>query len=228
MFGQRSLSAVTSLDNEALRDELTGAGHRRLPDHTRADLIDAVYCLRNKMSLPDWISPKQEARHRKVSSKWFMREGLYRRRVTVPTWSGDNWVTRLRRRQVGVNSLAEALLRTPQFVVGTGRHYDLAIMRGSDLSQDQRRTSSLRQEAFIRGLRAPVPAVGCVLRVIMSDELLKSMGMSQLIIMHNPIPDLFARHRLLQICSGNDLRAVCLTHDKPWDCWSGFVFAVSK
>ncbi len=69
----------------------------------------------------------------------------------------------------------------------TENSYRLAIIRGDVLQLSQRQNQNIRDEAEIHGYRTPPAGLAPFVRETVTNEHLKQLGLSALIVMHEPI-----------------------------------------
>lgn len=85
-----------------------------------------------------------------------------------------------------------SILTNPGFVPGQpGQVYKVAIIKATDpaidLDDSMPRASRADGEAQRRGWTKPPMEVACLLRLTVTNEMIRSMGLSQIVVMHDPV-----------------------------------------
>ena len=147
--------------------------------------------------------------------------------------TGEAWIARLEASGHKVSDYAKQLLLSADFVsTKKGTIHQLVVLPGKFWSSDNvRTTKNIRAEADKRKLVKPNAEVGCLIRMMFSNEDIVSMGLSWLVAMHEPIEDSGGSPFLLgtDVHDGDSwLYARWDSLDYRWDERSGFVFAVSQ
>jgi len=151
--------------------------------------------------------------------------------LTSDGTTGEEWITRLKKQNFRLSDYAKQVLRSSAFVSTTGVTYNVAIIKGTEFSNEERTTSRIREVAASRGYATPHPEVACLLREKLSDEELEAMGLWWLVTMHEPINVSGGGPRLLGASrdgGGRWLDAYCDQPDSRWDRECGFAFVVPQ
>ena len=110
--------------------------------------------------------------------------------VTSDGTTGRNWITRLETLGVRVSNEARVLLRSPDFKPTSGLTTKIAVRKSTPLDdKDWWGIEEIRAEAGQRKLGKPEPEVACLIREKFTDEEIEVMGLSRILIMHEPIDD---------------------------------------
>lgn len=152
--------------------------------------------------------------------------------VTSDGTTGLEWIDRLKAAGHKVNDYAEQLLRSSDFVPTNGMTTKSVVLPGKLWTTDSNRlTKNIRAEALKRKLVKPNVEVACLIRMMCTNEEIRSMGLLRLVIMHKPIKDAAGSSVLLTVLAGVSeswLDAYWVRPVYQWDSRSGFVFAVPQ
>ncbi len=146
--------------------------------------------------------------------------------------TGEAWIVRLEAAGHKVGDYAKQLLRSADFVPTKGVVTKIVVLPGKFWSSDNARmTKNIRAEADKRKLAKPNAEVGCLMRMMFSNEDIALMGLRWLIVMHEPIKDADGYPLLLGTDANDGGSWLNAYWDLPGDQWRerrGFVFAVSQ
>jgi len=145
--------------------------------------------------------------------------------------TGPQWIARLEAKGFRLSKWAKDLLNSKEFQPTSGVTYQIAVIRGTRFSDDDRITSKIRDEAERRGWAKPNPEVACLIREMFSDEELEAMGLWWIVVFHEPIEDSDGDPRLLatnRVGVGRWLSAFYVRPGDNWNSEDGFAFAVSQ
>ena len=152
--------------------------------------------------------------------------------VTSDGTTGLEWIGRLKAAGHKVNDYTEQLLRSSDFVPTNGMTTKIAVLPGKLWTTNSNRlTKNIRAEALKRKLVKPNVEVACLIRMMFTNEEIRSMGLHRLVIMHKPINDVGGSSGLLTVGAGGSgswLGAYWDDPDYRWDSQDGFVFAVPQ
>lgn len=151
--------------------------------------------------------------------------------VTSDGTTGEQWIERLKGKNICVDTCAEQLLLSPDFKPTNGVIYKVVIINGSFWGTlNERVARNIRAEANKRDLVVPNAEVACLLREAFTTAELQAMGLLVIVIMHEPIQtnDLCPRLLDLEYQGGRwGLRTFFGDSEIRWNNGSGFVFVVS-
>lgn len=148
--------------------------------------------------------------------------------VTSDGRNAEGLTRTLEQKNFRVSWHAEEVMQSPQFIITSGRTYQLGIIYGDEISDEKRSTANVREEAKKRGWLTPPAEVAHLTREKISDNDLERMGVWWLMIMHEPIevsddgPGFLALDRT----DGGRWLAYYDRPDCGWDRGDGFVFVV--
>lgn len=149
--------------------------------------------------------------------------------LTTHGRSGEQCIAYLEKKRYNISVLGRELLYSEKFVVTNGVTYTLAVIIGREFKNAVRTNRNIRAEALKRGYLEPPVEVAPYLRELVSDRDLKEMGLSALIVMHEPITN---SHGALEVFSisrhdkGYWLDASPGNPDYAWSYEYGFAFLV--
>ena len=162
---------------------------------------------------------------------WREQDGIIRFSVTSDGTTGEGWITRLESKGNKVSPYAKQVLRSTAFQPTNGVTTEIAVMKGSLFTDDDRITSKIRAKAKEYQFQTPHAEVACLIREMFTDEEIKEMGLTWIVTMHEPIEDSDRYPYLL----GTDRRGgspwLDANDDEPGDGWNrdiGFAFAVPQ
>jgi len=159
------------------------------------------------------------------------KDGVIYLAVTSNGMTGPQWIEHLEGKGFRVSDYAKQPLRSKDFRPTTGMTYEIAILKGLLFEENDRVTSKIRAKAESLNLTKPNAEVVCLIRENFSDEEIKAMGLTRIIVMHEPIkdadgyPNLFGAYRL------DDGRRLYADYDYPDRRWrddGGFAFSVPQ
>jgi len=168
--------------------------------------------------LLEWLAKKRS---------WYEKDGIIYFSVTSDGTNGEEWIARLKKNGLGVTDYAKSLLRSEDFKPTKGVKYEIAVLKGTLSTDSDRTTKKIRAEADKRKLITPSAEIACLVREMFTDENLKAMGITWLVIMHNPIEDFLGDWRLLtanRFGRGRWLDACVGLPNVQWRQNDGFAF----
>jgi len=168
---------------------------------------------------------------------WREEKGIIRRSVDIIRLSanadgttGPLWIPRLKSQGCEVHQVAESILCSPEFTLSKPGTLEIAILRGILFKSDDRYTSAIRAMANDFGFTKPEMDASCILREILSNEVVRAMRLRWIVIMHEPF-NLDGIATLLRVGRPADGRWLSTTNDYPTGWWprddGGFAFAVA-
>ena len=145
--------------------------------------------------------------------------------------TGSEWPGRLAKKGHRVFGYAKSVLESPDFVSTSCITSEIAVLKGSLFSDENRVTKKIRVEAERRKLEKPNAEVACLIRENFSDEELEAMGLWWIVAMHDPIKDSDGGPDLLGASRDDGGRWLFAYYGEPDGRWSrddGFAFAVPQ
>jgi len=130
------------------------------------------------MEIPYAFSSKHDS--------WYEKDGVIYFSVTSDGTIGEDWISRLERKDVPVSDYAKNILRSVDFKSTIGV-FKVAILKTTLI--DKRTIRRINAEAEKRGLSRPSAELACLIRDKFTNREIKTMGFSDIIIMHQPICD---------------------------------------
>jgi len=158
---------------------------------------------------------------------WRKKNGVIYFTVTSDGTTGEEWIKRLEKGGYNVGFYAKQLLNSKDFRPTKGVKYEIAVLKGVLFPDDDRVTKKIRAEADKRKLTTPNAEVACFIREMFTDKEIKAMGLTWIIVMHEPIKDSRGVLHLLSVDRddlGQWLRTYYGSPDRQWDRVSGFAF----
>ena len=164
------------------------------------------------------------------TSLWFEKDGMIYFTVTSNGKSGKDWIKHFESKGIKIGDYArQILLKIKPSKKGTVTQ--IAVIKGEFFSDDNRITSNIRIEADKRKFGKPNAEVGCLIRDMFTDEEIKKMGLSWIVIMHEPIKDSDGDPYLLCTYRSDDDSWLCADYGNPdvrWNREDGFAFVASQ
>jgi hypothetical protein len=160
--------------------------------------------------------------------RWIEKDNVIYFTLVSNGKTGDEWITYLNSKKFPVGSYAQSVLRHGNFKpTRAGTVHNVAVLKGDSFSDNSRTTKDIRAEAKKRKMTDPHAEVACLIRDAFSDKEIEEMGLSWIIIMHEPIPDSDGDSDLLGSCryDGYKLNAYSGRPGHSWGCDSGFAFS---
>ena len=152
-------------------------------------------------------------------------------KVTSNGKTGAEWIDRLKKKGFRVSDYAKSILISDDFKPTKGITTEVAVLKGMLFEDKNRLTKNIRTEAEKRKLQKPDAEIACLIREKFTDEELEKMGITWLVVMHEPIEDSDGDPILLVISrygGGRHLDADCGSPGGWWGLESGFVFLVPQ
>lgn len=149
--------------------------------------------------------------------------------VTSRNTTGEEWVEGLH-----VGGRAKSLLLSKDFKPTDGITTEVVVLKGA-LFEDSTDSSEILKkvcpEGSSRKLETPNAEIICLIREKFTNEELEALGLSSIIVMHEPIKDSDGDPALLCMNSSGNGHWLGAVYDSPGYGWSrdlGFVFTVSQ
>ncbi len=161
---------------------------------------------------------------------WREQDGVIYFSVTSDGTTGEDWITRLESKGRRIGNLANQVLHSPDFKPTSGVTTEVAVLKGMLFSDDDRITKKIRAKADKCKLTKPNAEVACLICEKFTDEELEAMGLSWIVVMHEPIEDSDGVPILLVADRHDDGRWLSACYAYPGGRWGrgfGFAFAVS-
>ena len=160
---------------------------------------------------------------------------LHEIRFTLPATDGTTrrqWIKRLEKKGFRVCDDAKQLLLSSEFKPTKGVIHEVVIIKGDYWKKDdERTTANIRAEADKRKLEKPNAEVAFLIREKFTDKELEAMGLTWIIVMHEPIKDSDRGPHSLSMgrLEGDGwLYAIYGTPDSRWNHDDGFAFVVPQ
>ena len=147
--------------------------------------------------------------------------------VTSDGRTGKKFVKSLEKAGYRVGNHAKDVMGKPAFVSTTGIVYKPVVILGEQFEDNKRITSNIRKFAEERKFITPPTGLAPLLREAISDEEIERMGLSALIVMHEPITDSDGYPNLLLVYRDGVGRWLDACWGGPayrWHCQDGFIF----
>lgn len=161
-------------------------------------------------------------------------EPIFLPSITSDGRTGKQFITDLEKKKFQVGNEAKFCMTKSKdadgklaFVSSSGVTYKPVIIKGEAFEDNERITSNIRRVAAERKYITPPAELAPLLREAISDEQIAQMGLTWLIVMHEPITDSDGYPYLLGVGrrgGGRGLRAYWDDPDDRWRRVSGFVF----
>ena len=127
--------------------------------------------------------------------KYRDEEGVVYFQLTSDGTTGEEWIKFLEDESIYTTDQSKKLLLSKYFKPTTGITYEIAVLKGSLIAKDsggiaidgKHVTERICQEVKKHELVAPHPEVACLIHKKFSFEELRTMGLSQIATMHDPI-----------------------------------------
>lgn len=88
-----------------------------------------------------------------------------------------------------IDAYVKQWILSPEFKTTTGKIYNIKIVKGELLTNENRTDKGVRQEAERRKLLTPSVEMACLIRYYFTDEELIKIGLGRLMVMHQPFKD---------------------------------------
>ncbi len=157
--------------------------------------------------------------------EWREENGVVYFSVTSDGTDGRGWVERLQKKGFRVGG--DNVFFNPSFKPTKGVVYNIAVIKGNTFEEDSRTTRNIREDATERRFLDLHPEAAGLIREKFSDEDLEAMGLSGIIVMHEPVRDLSGIPIILAVIreAGGRLLDTCLGgSDIRWRKGYGFAF----
>jgi hypothetical protein len=163
--------------------------------------------------------------------RWSEKDGVISFTTVSDGTTGQRWFTRLEASGKRVGPYAKSVLLSKDFVSTTGVTTLVRVLKGELWSDNERITRNIRAEADRRKFIKPNAEVACLIRDLFSNADIKTMGLTWIVAMHDPIEDSVGLPRLLTADRNDDDYSLDACLDHPGDGWrrvSGFAFALPQ
>lgn len=165
------------------------------------------------------------------SCAWREEDGVIRFTVVSDGTTGKGWISRMHKNDIAVGDMAEELLLSSHFKPTKGVVTHVAVLKGTLFDERHRITRDVRTAASLRRLAMPNPEVSCLIREAFTNAEIRAMGLSLIVVMHEPIKEPEGALCLLGVdcddvnpwiesCSGKI--------ETGWHALNGFAFAASQ
>ncbi len=183
---------------------------------------------------PDFDNAMHEALRPAIQSvlvaatrSWREKDGVIYLTLISDGTTGSQWVEMFPESPKWTRDV----LLSPDFKPTKGVVYQVAILKGTLFSDNDRVTKKIRKYADDRKLTKPNAELACLIRKNFSNEDIEAMGLVWIVAMHDPIKDSGGVRRLL--CADRDYSARDLdTADghsgRRWFDDGGFAFLLSQ
>ena len=165
---------------------------------------------------------------------WRQEDGVIYFSVTSDGTTGEDWIKRLEGNGFRVGAYTdytEQVLRSPSFRPTSGVTTEVAVLKGTLFTDNDRITKKIRAEADKRKLGRPEPELTCLIREKFADKDIEAMGLIWIVAMHEPINDSGGDPCLLGADRDGGGRWLRAYYGNPVSRRSrghGFAFAVSQ
>lgn len=122
-------------------------------------------------------------------SGWYEENGIIRFSVTSDGTTGEAWAARLEAKGLWLDGGAKLLLGSSHFQPTKGITTRIAVLKGLLFGDDERANRHVCEYAEKSRFVTPRLEVACLIRDKFSDEEMKSMGLSRIVVMHDPFRD---------------------------------------
>ncbi|MDD3102426.1 MAG: hypothetical protein PHE59_04770 [Patescibacteria group bacterium] len=155
--------------------------------------------------------------------------------VTSDGTTGPEWINRLMKNDFRISSQGEQLLCSSEFKSTKSITYHIAVFKSMLFKDEERCTKKIREEAKSRKLGTPNAEIACLIRESFTDGEVKAMGLSNILVMHEPIKN-SGDWYLFNVDCGSGGRwldtfqdhSVENNSDNQWNRGDGFAFVVSQ
>ncbi len=163
--------------------------------------------------------------------KWREQNGVIRFSVISDGTTGDEWIKRLFKKGFRLGNFVRSILLSPDFKATSGMKTEVIILKKMFFDNGKRTTDNILAFATENNFTRPNPETACLIREMFTDEEMESMGLSHIVIMHDPIEDSAGLLCFLGVSSrgfGRCLSAYYSGFGSTWNCFDGFAFAVEN
>ena len=163
---------------------------------------------------------------------WREKDGVIYFSVTSDGTTGEEWIARLEGKGFRVAEDSKSVLRSEDFKPTTGITTEVAVLKGMLFENNERITKNIRKVAGDRKLETPNAEIACLIREMFTDEEIKAMGLTWIIVMHEPIENTNGVPCLLRVFRGVGGLWLYPHRGEPDERYprgsGGFAFAVSQ
>jgi len=167
----------------------------------------------------------------KSTRTWNREKDVIRFSLTSDGTTGKDWIPRLEGKGFRVGEYTRHVLLSKDFVVTTGVVTEVAVLICPKLSGTDRNIYNVLDNATRQMLIKPNAELACLMREKFTDNDIKAMGISYIVVMHEPINDVSGDPTFLALnCygSGNWLAGSESRPGNVWDHHGGFAFVESQ
>ena len=167
----------------------------------------------------------------KPDRRWREEDGVIFFTLTSDGTTGPQWEKRLKKKDVPLSKWARDVLNSPDFVATNGVTYEIAVLKGTLFSDDNRTTGKIHAEADRRNLKKPNAEVACLILDAFTKEEMKAMDLWWIVVMHEPIKGSDGDPCLLYVRRDGDSCSLFTFYGTPDFSWfrdDGFAFVVSQ
>lgn len=165
------------------------------------------------------------------AQKWREENNVVYFSVTSRGTTGEGWIERFERKFYRYGECAEHVLRSPHFKSTNGVTTRVAILKNMHVRVGNPNTKEICTEAGMRKLSTPAPELACLIREKFTDREIKVMGLTRIVVMHEPINDRYGDPRLLYANRHDGGRRLDAYRSMPAEGWPqgvGFAFAIPQ
>ncbi len=178
-------------------------------------------------ALNNFLQRAIEGKFIETDAVWFEKDGVIYFTVTSNGKSGKEWIKHFESKGIKIGDYAsKILLKIKPSKKGTVTQ--IAVIKGEFFSDHNRIMSNIRIEADKRKFEKLNAEVECLIRDMFTDEEIEKMGLSWIVIMHEPIKDSDGDSIFLyagRLDDGSWLRTLQTRFDGRWLRKDGFAFA---
>lgn len=158
--------------------------------------------------------------------KWIIEDGIICFSVKSDGASGNEWITRLNRRDIRLTGKAEKFLLSKRFKATSGKLSKIIILKNSLFQFYEPDLLQIRQYAETLGFSTPDVETACLIREKLSSKDVAEMGCKNIAVMHKPIR-VDGEHLIFNICDIDNITLLSAISEDPNEIWSlggGFAF----
>lgn len=123
------------------------------------------------------------------SKKWREEDGKIYFSVVSDGTTGPEWIERLKKNGCKVEESAKNILRSNGFNPTIGGITTVVVLKNELFEENDRNTKNIRVEADKRNFVKPNAEIACLIREKFLDKEIEDMGISTIVVMHEPIKD---------------------------------------
>ena len=168
----------------------------------------------------------------KGALRWSESDGAVTFSVTSDGTTGEQWIKRFEAKHFRTGPYVQEILLSPDFQPTSGVTTKVVVLKGKSFGNIDRTTETIRFEAARRQFVTPNAEVACLISEYLSSSDMEEMGLTWIVIMHEPIVDSFEDPYLLivDLFNGDDpgLEVRDGRLDVHWISQYGFAFAATQ